>query len=151
MLAILSLFWNAKYSRNWWCCWSKFEELKWVFMEQMKSKLREVFKDEIWQIIKEELKEKPSSPSVYFRSTWIHWESERDRESNVVLQEYSRITCLRITNIPFEKNEASKKVLEKVKKLINEVGVDIPGSNIDKAHLTGSKKEKKHVGNIRNI
>ena len=76
---------------------------------------------------------------------------EREREGDVVLQEYSRATCLRITNIPYEKNEASKKVLEKVKKLINEVGVHIPGSNIDKAHLTGPKKDKKHVGNIHNI
>ena len=81
------------------------------------------------------------------------------RESNVALQEkgrnlenlvecyeqYSRRTCLRITNIPCEKDETSEKVLEKVKKLINEAGVDIPESNIDRAHRIGPQKDKKQA------
>ena len=81
------------------------------------------------------------------------------KETNVALQEkcknlehfvecneqYSRRTCLRITNIPCEKDETLEKVLEKVKKLVNEAGVDIPNSNIDRAHRIGSKKDKKQA------
>ena len=61
------------------------------------------------------------------------------RKSNVALQEkcnnlehlvecneqYSRRSCLRITNVPCEKDKTSVKVLEKVKKLVNEAGVDL--------------------------
>ena len=53
------------------------------------------------------------------------------------------MTCLRITNVPCEKDETSEKVLEKVKKLVNEAGVDVPDSNIDRAHCIGPKKKKK--------
>ena len=59
--------------------------------------------------------------------------------------QYSRRTCLRITNISCEKDGTSEKVLEKVKKLINDVGVDIPESNIDRAHRIGPKKDKKQA------
>ena len=64
------------------------------------------------------------------------------------------MTCLRITNVPCEKDETSEKVLEKVKKLVNEAGVDVPDSNIDRAHCIGPKKKQKKTGNyckIRNI
>ena len=60
-------------------------------------------------------------------------------------KQYSRRTCLRITNIPCEKDETSEKVLEKIKRLLNEAGVDIPDSNIDRAHCIGPKKEKKQA------
>ena len=36
-----------------------------------------------------------------------------------------------------------EKVPEKVKKLVNEAGVDIPDLNFDREHRIGSKKEKK--------
>ena len=39
----------------------------------------------------------------------------------------------------------SKKVLEKVKKLVNEARVYIPHSNIDRAHRIGPKKDKKQA------
>ena len=60
-------------------------------------------------------------------------------------EQYSRRTWLRITNIPCEKDETSEKVLEKIKRLVNEAGVDIPDSNIDRAHRIGPKKDKKQA------
>ena len=134
----------------------KVEEFKLAFIEQMKSNLREVFKDEIRQIIKEELKEIEKLSSTV---SLLQKHVNTLRESNVALQEkcnnlehlvecneqYSRRTCLRITNIPCEKDETSEKVLEKIKRLVNEAGVDIPDSNIDRAHRIGPKKEKKQA------
>ena len=38
-----------------------------------------------------------------------------------------------------------EKVLEKVKRLVNEAGVDIPDSNINKAHRIRTKKDKKQT------
>ena len=106
-------------------------------------------------IIKEELQEiEKLSSSV----TLLQKHVNALRESNVAHlvkcnEQYSRRTCLRITNIPFEKDETSKKVLEKVKKLVNEVGVDIPDSNIDRAHRIEPKKKQKtgNHGKIDNI
>ena len=58
-------------------------------------------------------------------------------------EQYSRRTCLRITNIPCEEKKTSEEVLKKVKKLIKEeVGVDIPEEIIDRAHRVGPKKSK---------
>ena len=81
------------------------------------------------------------------------------REGNVGLQEkcknlkhlvecseqYSQRTCVRITNISREDDDMLEKVLEKVKRLVNEAGVDIPDSNIDKAHRIRTKKDKKQA------
>ena len=58
---------------------------------------------------------------------------------------YSRSTCLAITNIRCEKDETTDNVLEKVKKLVNEVAVDIPDSNIDIAHQIERIKDKKQA------
>ena len=58
-------------------------------------------------------------------------------------EQYSRRTCLRITNIPFEEKETSEEVLEKLKKLIKvEAEADIPEKAIDRAHRVGPKKNK---------
>ena len=58
-------------------------------------------------------------------------------------EEYSRRTCLRITNIPCEEKETSEEVLKKVKNLINEeADVEIPEETIDRAHRVGPKKNK---------
>ena len=140
---------------------AKVDEFKLVFTEQMKSNLREVFKDEIRQIIKEELKEIEKISSTV---SLLQEHVNTLKENNVALQEkcsnlehlvecngqYSRRICLRITNIPCEKDETSEKVLEKVKKLMNETGVDIPESNIHRAHRIGPKKDKK-TGSYRKV
>ena len=113
------------------------EEFKLAFIEQMKSNLREVFKDEIRQIIKEELKEIEKLSSTV---SLLQKHVNTLRESNAALQEkcnnlehlvecneqYSRRACLRITNIPCEKDETSEKALEKIKRLVNEEEVNIP-------------------------
>ena len=114
----------------------KVEEFKLTFVEQIKSNLREAFKDEIRQIIKEELEEIEKLSSTV---TLLQKHVNTLKETNVALQEkcknlehfvecneqYSRRTSPRITNIPGEKDETLEKVLEKVKKLVNEAGVDI--------------------------
>lgn len=63
-------------------------------------------------------------------------------------EQYSQRTRLRITKIPSEKDKTSEKVLEKVKKLLNKAGIDIPDSNIDRAHCIGTNKK---TGNIVNF
>ena len=127
----------------------------------MKSNLREVFKDEIRRIIKEQLKE---IEKLSLTVSLLQKHVDILRESNVALQEksknlehlvecneqYSPRTCLRITNIPFEKDKTSKKVLEKFKKLVNEAGVDILDSNINRAQRTGPKKRQK-TGNHHKV
>ena len=60
-------------------------------------------------------------------------------------EQYRRRTGLRITNIPCKKDETLEKVLEKVKKMINEAGIDVPDSNTDRAHRIGPKKDKKQA------
>ena len=57
--------------------------------------------------------------------------------------------CLQIKNIPREKDETSEKVLEKIKRLVNEAGVNIPDSNIDRAHCIGPKKDKKQAITVK--
>lgn len=51
---------------------------------------------------------------------------------------YSRSTCLAITNIRCEKDETTDNE-------VNEVGVDIPDSNIDIAHQIERIKDKKQA------
>ena len=57
-------------------------------------------------------------------------------------KEYSWRTNLSITKTPCEKDETPEKVPEKVKKLVNEIKVDILDLNIDRTHGTGTKKAK---------
>ena len=79
------------------------------------------------------------------------------KESNIALQnkcsdlelsidnneQYSRRTCLRITNITCEEKETNEEVLKKVKKIFNEEAeVEIPEENIDRPHRVGPKKNK---------
>ena len=130
----------------------KVKEFKLAFIEQIKSNIQEVFKDEIRQIIKEQLKDiKKLSSTVSLFQKHVN----TLREGNVALQkkgknlehlvecneQYSRRTCLRITNIPCEKDETLEKVLEKVKRFVNEAGANIPNSNIDRAYRIGHKKK----------
>ena len=140
----------------------KVKEFKLDFIEQIKSNIQEAFKDEIRQIIKEQLKDiKKLSSTVSLLQK--HVNTLRERESNVALQkkgknlehlvkcngQYSRRTCLRITNIPCEKDETLEKVLEKVKRLVNEAGANIPNSNIDRAYRIGQKRQK--TGNYSKV
>ena len=144
----------------------KVKEFKLAFIEQIKSNIQEAFKDEIRQIIKEQLKDiKKLSSTVSLLQKHVNTlrERERERESNVALQkkgknlehlvecngQYSRRTCLRITNIPCEKDETLEKVLEKVKRLVNEAGANIPNSNIDRAYRIGQKRQK--TGNYSKV
>ena len=106
---------------------AKVEEFKVPFIKEIKSNLKEIFKDEIKAIIKEELSnlEKVSSTVSMLQK---HVTSLK--QSNIELQkrcsdlevfvdnneQYSRRTCLRITNMSCEENESSEDVLRKVKK-----------------------------------
>ena len=60
-------------------------------------------------------------------------------------EQYSRRLCLRIDGMEVPKkgqNETSEHCLEKVKQIIEEIGVDVPGSVIDRAHRIGPTKKK---------
>ena len=110
---------------------AKVEEFNLVFVEQKKSNLRKVSKDEIRQIIREEQNE---TGKLSLNVTLLQKHVITLTESNVALQEkcinlehlvkcdeqYGRKTCLRMNNIPSKTNETSKKVREKVRKLVNE-------------------------------
>ena len=57
-------------------------------------------------------------------------------------EQYSRRLCLRIDGIRFPANgnqESSDDVLEKVKHVFNEIGVEVPDAVIDRAHRIGPK------------
>ena len=102
------------------CCrWRKNWRIQTSLYWANETKLREVFKGEIGQITKEELKEiEKLSSSVSFLQKHVRIL----KESNVALQEkysnlehlvkcnnhYSRWTCLRISNIPCEKDGLSE-------------------------------------------
>ena len=124
---------------------AKFEEFKEAFIDQIKSNLKEIFKDEIWEIIKEELSDLEKVSSTV---NLLQKHVSCLKESNIALQkkcsdlelsidnneQYSRRTCLRITNIPCEEKETSEEVLKNVKKLIKEEAeVEIPEATIDRA------------------
>ena len=104
---------------------AKVEEFKPVFIEQTKPNLREVFEDEIKQIIKEDLKEiEKISSTVCLLQKLVN----KLKKSNVAFQkkcsnlkhlmecneQHSWRTCLKINNIPCEKNETSEKLFGKV-------------------------------------
>ena len=60
-------------------------------------------------------------------------------------EQYSRRLCLRIDGMGLPKkgqNETSEHCLEKVKKIIEEIGVDVPDAVIDRAHRIGPTKKK---------
>ena len=57
-------------------------------------------------------------------------------------EQYSRRTCLRITNIPCEEKETSEEVLKKEKTIKEEAEVYTPEETIDRAHRVGPKKNK---------
>ena len=133
----------------------KVKEFKPAFVEEIKSTLWEVFKDEVRQITKEELRqiEKLSFSTVTLLQK--HVNTLRDRNVPVLEkcknlehlveynEQYSSRTCLWIINIPREKDEVSEKVLENVKRLVNEAWFDIPDSNIDREHRIRPKKDRK--------
>ena len=52
-------------------------------------------------------------------------------------EQYSRWLCLRIGRIPSVDRETSSGVLEKVKEICAESSVEIPDSNLDRAHRIG--------------
>ena len=57
-------------------------------------------------------------------------------------EQYSRRLCLRIDGIGFPANgdqESSDDVLEKVKNVFTEIGVEVPDAVIDRAHRIGPK------------
>ena len=106
---------------------AKFEEFKEAFIEQIKSNLKEIFNYEIGEIIKEELSD---LEKVSLTVNLLQKHVSSLKESNIVLQkkcsdlelsidnneQYSRRTCLRITDIPCEEKETNEEVLKKVKK-----------------------------------
>ena len=153
--ALINLMLLLNNSKN-----SKVEEFKLVFIEQIKSNLLEVFKDEIRQIIMEELKETEKLSSTV---SLLDKQVNKLSKDNMAFQEkcksleylvecneqFSRRTCQRISNIPCEKDEVSKKVLEKVKRLVNNAGIDIPDSNIDRVHRIGPKEDKNHCNHCK--
>ena len=65
------------------------------------------------------------------------------------LEQYGRSLCLGITGISTEGKETSDSVLTKVKELIDESGVSIPDSAIDRAHGIGKKKGKSQAVIVR--
>ena len=56
-------------------------------------------------------------------------------------EQYSRRTCLRINGIKAEKNETAEKCLEKVKKVCQDLKVNIPDECFDRAHRIGKDKK----------
>ena len=52
-------------------------------------------------------------------------------------EQYSRRLCLRIDGVPFGDRETSSDMLEKVKEICAKSNLDIPDSNVDKAHRIG--------------
>ena len=60
-------------------------------------------------------------------------------------EQYSRRTCLRITGIPPEDNEKAASVLNKVKKVFQELDVEVPDCCIDRAHRIGRRYKKDGV------
>ena len=54
-------------------------------------------------------------------------------------EQYGRRLCLRFDGIPLKENETSNMVLEDVKNLFEEAGVEIPDTVIDRAHRIGKE------------
>ena len=53
------------------------------------------------------------------------------------IEQYGRRLCLRIDRVPLADGETSTNVLEKVKGICTDSNLDIPDSNLDRAHSIG--------------
>ena len=49
---------------------------------------------------------------------------------------------IQLNDLPKDNHHLSEKVPQKVRKLVNEAGIDIPDSNIDRAHRIEPEKDK---------
>ena len=74
------------------------------------------------------------------------------KEENTILrteledvQQYTRRPNLRLYGIPVEPNESSQTVLNKVKNIITENGLEIPMESLDRGHRIGKKDVKDGV------
>ena len=122
-------------------------------LEEIKSNILSLLKEDIKKLVREEIKEvEKLNSTVAVLQTHV----ENLKAQNTQLQErcllsekkideleqYGRRLCLRVTGVPTEENESSDNVLEKVKDLISESGVEIPDSTIDRAHRIGKRNGK---------
>ena len=120
-------------------------------IEEIKVNIFDLLKKEIKKVVKGELKEvEKLNSTVALLQTHV----ENLKEQNTQLRErcletekqieeieqYGRRLCLRITGIPTKEKETADMVLGKVKNLIEESGVDISDSTIDRAHRIGKRK-----------
>ena len=55
------------------------------------------------------------------------------------VEQYGRRLCLRIDNIPISEGENPKVIEQELQKEFADMGVELPGDAIDRAHLIGKK------------
>ena len=120
-------------------------------IEEIKGNIFDLLKKEIKKVVKEELKkaEKLNSTVALLQT---HVENLKEQNTQLrercletenqieEIEQYGRRLCLRITTIPTKEKETADMVLGKVKNVIEESGVDISDSTIDRAHRIGKRK-----------
>ena len=73
------------------------------------------------------------------------------QNENDEISQYRHRTCLRINGIPPSNNESGDECLEKVKNLIQDLGVEIPESCIDRAHRIGRAFKTKDGSSVHTV
>ena len=118
---------------------------------EIKGNIFDLLKEEIKKVVKEELKEvEKLNSTVALLQTHVENLKEQstqlrerclETENQIEkIEQYGRRLCLRITGIPTKEKETADTVLGKVINLIEESGVDISDSTIDRVHRIGKRK-----------
>ena len=119
----------------------KYDELKATVINDTIERFKEVLKEEMSKINdKLEGKIHQLCQDKSFLQEQI---SELKKQNSAIAasceetEQYSRRLCLRIDGVPSVDKETSSDVLEKVKEICAESNLEIPDSNLDRAHRIG--------------
>ena len=120
---------------------NKYDEPKATLSNDATEKFKEILKEEISKINdKREGKIHQLCQDKSFLQEQI---SELKKQNRAIAasceetEQYSRRLCLRIDGVPSVDKETSSDVLEKVKEICAESNLEIPDSNLDRAHRIG--------------
>ena len=120
---------------------NKYDELKATLSNDTVEKVEEVLKEELSKINdKLEVKIHQLCQEKSFLQEQINELKKQNRAIAVSCEEteqYSRRLCLRTDGVPSVDRETSSDVLEKVKEICAESNLEIPDSNLDRAHRIG--------------
>ena len=120
---------------------NKYDKLKATLSNYTVEKFKEVLKEEISKINdKLEGKIHQICQDKSFLQEQIRELKKENRAiaaSYEETEQYSRRLCLRIDGVPTVDRQTSSDVLEKVKKICAESNLEIPDSNLDRAHRIG--------------